>query len=240
MNRTPITEIAAAIIVAVLFTLSGSVALQLRVAPTLHTAAPVELSTPPSKSPAPTMAATTPTAASMPTPTVTQPEDVSSAPAPAPSLMAGCMRTDGLSAPVYLEPEGLGRRGVQALPPVNGVSPDPLNFNPDVFAWDNMSGELGLDEYKALFTAHTYSHRDTALGNQLQAHLHPGHTIRATSATGQVICYEVIERLEVSELEYRGAIGTRSGEGLLVIIVCSGLEGKEWTTRTIWFAQMLS
>lgn len=161
-------------------------------------------------------------------------------PEPTPALMEGCMRAEGLSAPVYLEPGGLGRREVQALPPVNGVSPDPLDFNPDVFAWDNLSGELGPDEYKALFTAHTYSSRDTALGNQLQAQLHAGDIIRATNATGEVFCYEVAERIEVSVDEYLDAISARSGEGLVVITVCSGLRGKEWTTRTIWFARLMS
>ena len=150
------------------------------------------------------------------------------------------MRAEGLSAPVYLEPAGLGRREVQALPPVGGVSPDPLDFNPNVFAWDNLSGEMGPDEYKALFTAHTYSSRDSALGNQLQAHLHPGDIIRATNANDETFCYEVEERLEVSVGDYLEAISARSGEGLMVITVCSGLEGKEWTTRTIWFARLLS
>ena len=150
------------------------------------------------------------------------------------------MRAEGLSAPVYLEPAGLGRREVQALPPVDGVSPDPLDFNPDVFAWDNLSGEMGPDEYKALFTAHTYSSRDSALGNQLQAHLRPGDIIRATNANDETFCYEVEERLEVSVGDYLEAISARSGEGLMVITVCSGLEGKEWTTRTIWFARLLS
>jgi len=55
-----------------------------------------------------------------------------------------------------------------------------------------------MDEYKALFTAHTYSSRDSALGNQLQAQLHPGDIIRATNANDETFCYEVEERLEVS------------------------------------------
>lgn len=176
----------------------------------------------------------------MPPPIVESARSSEPSPEPNPTLMEGCIRAEGLSVPVSLEPAGLGSREVQALPPVNGVSPDPLDFNPDVFAWDNLSGELGPDEYKALFTAHTYSSRDTALGNQLQAELHTGDTIRATNAAGEVFCYEVAERIEVPVDEYLDAVSARSGTGLMVITVCSGLEGKEWTTRTVWFARLLN
>ena len=64
--------------------------------------------------------------------------------------------------------------------------------------------------------------------------------IRATNANDETFCYEVEERLEVSVGDYLEAISARSGEGLMVITVCSGLEGKEWTTRTVWFARLLS
>ena len=175
-----------------------------------------------------------------PTPISTPIVEPTPTPEPTPSLMEGCTRAEGLSAPVYLEPEGLGRRDVQSLPPVNGVSPDPLDYNPEVFAWDNLSGELGPDDYKALFTAHTYSSRDTALGNQLQDHLGVGGIVRATNDAGETFCYEVVERLELPVGGDIEAIAARSGKGLLVITVCSGLVGKEWTTRTVWFARLLS
>ena len=185
--------------------------------------------------PTPTM-----TASQTPTPISTPIVEPTPTPEPTPSLMEGCTRAEGLSAPVYLEPEGLGRRDVQSLPPVNGVSPDPLDYNPEVFAWDNLSGELGPDDYKALFTAHTYSSRDTALGNQLQDHLDVGGIVRATNDAGETFCYEVVERLELPVGGDIEAIAARSGKGLLVITVCSGLVGKEWTTRTVWFARLLS
>lgn len=185
--------------------------------------------------PAPTM-----TASQAPTPISTPIVEQTPTSEPTPSLMEGCVRAEGLSAPVYLEPEGLGRMRVQSLPPVNGVSPDPLDYNPEVFAWDNLSGELGPDDYKALFTAHTYSSRDTALGNQLQRHLGVGGIIRATNDAGETFCYDVVERLELPVGGDIEAIAARSGKGMLVITVCSGLVGKEWTTRTVWFAQLLS
>ena len=177
-------------------------------------------------------------AVASPTPTVSA---LASAPVAAstPTLPAGCDVAKGLTQPVSLEIGTLGARQVVALPPEDGVSPVPPDFDPDIFAWDNQSGELGVDAYKALFTAHTYQARDTALGNQLQQQLSEGDVIRAVNSAESTLCYKVKSRLEVAVEHYGKAVDSYSGAGLLVITVCSGLKDGEWTMRTVWVAQLL-
>ena len=186
-------------------------------------------------SPSPSLAVST-AASSTPTMSALASAPVSTS---TPTLPAGCDVAKGLTQPVSLEIGTLGARHVVALPPEDGVSPVPPDFNPDIFAWNNRSGELGADEYKALFTAHTYQARDTALGNQLQQQLTEGGVIRAVDSAGSTLCYEVTNRLEVAEEQHRKTVASYSGQGLLVITVCSGLEDGEWTMRTIWVAQLL-
>lgn len=158
---------------------------------------------------------------------------------PDPVLPAGCDAPTNLLQPEMLQAGSIGPHGVVRLPRVNDASPDPPNFAKDIYAWDNEGGEVGNDQYKAYFTAHTYSSDDTALGNQLIAQVNEGDSVRVTSTEGEVICYEVFERVEVLESEYIDTITGRPSQGVLVISVCSGLEGRDWTKRTIWFAQLV-
>lgn len=166
-----------------------------------------------------------------------------------PELPEGCVVPTGPSTPVHLEPEGVDlalaaggnppATNVLAMPPVGGVLPDPPNYDPGTFAWSNTSGELAdADGFNALFMAHTYSAIDTPLGNQLLGVLHEGGIIRVTNSVGDVLCYEVVERATVPA-DYAEALNERSGQGMMIIIVCSDYDGREWTTRTIWLAQMM-
>lgn len=178
-------------------------------------------------------------------PLPTAPETVappqSPPPSPSPLVMPiGCEVPVGLSRPDELQAGDLGPRSVARLPrQPDGSSPVPPDFAKDIYAWDNQGGEIGDDEYKAYFTAHTYSSDDSALGNQLQDHLGVGGLIRVTDTDGRVICYEVAERVEVLEADYIEAVTDRPSQGVMVISVCSGLEGKVWTKRTIWFAKLV-
>lgn len=160
-------------------------------------------------------------------------------PSPVPTLPDGCEAPSGLSQPDTLQAGELGTRKVVRLSRgSDGSSPVPPNFAQDIYAWDNEGGEIGDDEYKAYFTAHTYSSDESALGNQLQANVVVGDLIRVTDTEGSIICYEVTERVEVLESEYIQTVTDHPSQGVIVISVCSGLEGRVWTKRTIWFAQL--
>lgn len=156
-----------------------------------------------------------------------------------PALPDGCDAPDELSQPQEMRAGSTGARSVVRLPRENGASPVPPNFARDIYAWDNQGGEIGYDQYKAYFTAHTYSSDETALGNILQAQVFEGDTVHVVDTKGKTICYQINERIEVQESEYIEAVTSRPSEGVLVISVCSGLEGREWTKRTIWFAQLV-
>ena len=165
----------------------------------------------------------------------------SSPPTPVSQLPQGCEVPEGLSQPEQLQAGDIEPRRVVRLPrDSSGVSPVPPDFAKDIYAWDNQGGELGEDEYRAYFTAHTYSSDQGALGNVLQKSLHGGDLIRVTNTEGGVICYEVSERIEVLESEYVNLISSRPSDGVLTIMVCSGLEGKVWTKRTVWFANLVT
>ena len=165
----------------------------------------------------------------------------SSPPTPVSQLPQGCEVPEGLSQPEQLQAGDVDPRKVVRLPrDSSGASPVPPDFAKDIYAWDNQGGELGEDEYKAYFTAHTYSSDQGALGNVLQKSLHSGDLIRVTNTEGRVICYEVSERIEVLESEYVKLISSRPSKGVLTIMVCSGLEGKVWTKRTVWFANLVT
>lgn len=160
-------------------------------------------------------------------------------PTPTPVLPAGCDAPNGLSQPDALQVGSLDTRAVVRLPRVDDLSPEPPNFAKDIYAWDNQGGEIGDDAYKAYFTAHTYSSDSSALGNQLIDHAHEGDLARVTNIEGSIICYQVTERVEVLESEYLEMVRSRPSQGVLVITVCSGLEGRNWTKRTVWFAQLV-
>lgn len=139
-----------------------------------------------------------------------------------------------------------GRFDIQALDQVETVvdgrtiltSPDPLDANPRVFAWDRQSARPGSARGNVLLTAHTYPD-GSALGNQLYADLQPGDTLQLAGPTG-VACYQVRERQEVPIADYPlERVYDWDGSPQAIITVCSGLRlgPGDWTKRTLWFLE---
>ena len=166
------------------------------------------------------------------------PSQVSEESPPDPRFI-GCEAPQELSIPESLQAGDIEPRQTLRLPRVDGASPVPPNFAKDIYAWDNQGGEIGLDEYKSYFTAHTYSSDSSALGNLLIARLHQGDIVRVVDIEGRVICYEVDMRTEVLESEYINTVNGQPSNGVMVISVCSELKGKVWTKRTVWFAKVV-
>ena len=139
------------------------------------------------------------------------------------------------------------RYPVQALDPIKKadadggeyfVSPDPLNDNPGVFAWDRTSAKSGARQGKASLTAHTYS-AGSALGNQLLASLKAGDRLVLIGSDVRT-CYRVSERVELPVGDYpSGRVYDMAGKHQTVITVCSGYNPATgvWDKRTIWFAE---
>lgn len=212
---------------------------------------PTEIVTPsttPSEKPSSVPSPSEETAAPAPVPVLT--------PLPSPALPEGCVVPTGPSKPVHLMPDGVDLAlAANGRPPDSNVLamslvtspdgslswPDPPGYDPGRFAWadSDYSGHLmdssGLG---ALFVAHTYSSKDTPLGNQMLSVLHVGSLIRVVNDAGQTLCYEVTDRLTVS-YEDDQALSDLIDQGGLIITVCSDYDGRVWTTRALWVARPL-
>lgn len=183
------------------------------------------------------------------TPSTTTPaQAVESGPTITPRETAAYSRPAGCDAwpERQLTPEqviagGVGARSVQSLPRDRDesgsvYSPDPTGFNPDVFAWDNESAQVGADG-NVLLTAHTYRSDMSALGNRLLEELGEGDLVRVM-AEDVTVCYRVTERAVMHVQDYpvdRVYVGDNTPQ--VVITVCSGFDGQVWTQRTVWFAE---
>lgn len=154
-----------------------------------------------------------------------------------PTMPVGCDVPTGLTRPVEMEAGEVSVRDVVHVQRTNDEWVSPPNSDGERFAWDQGAGEIGEDEYKAYFGAHTYAKNDDALGNQLQELLHEGDVIRITDTEGNVICYRVTERAEVDSSIEKAR--TWPSHGVLALEVCSDLEDGVWTRKVVWRADLI-
>lgn len=139
---------------------------------------------------------------------------------------------------------GDAQHSVQRLPRIEvegGVS-SPVPVGDDSYAWDEESAKPGSSRGVAIFTAHTYSPPEQALGNQLLAKLRVGDTL---SVEGERVSatYRVYKRVSGPLADYPvDEVLDMRGKPSLAITVCSGtpVGPGHWTERTVWFAVLES
>lgn len=133
---------------------------------------------------------------------------------------------------------------VHRLPRVEvegGVS-SPVPPGKDTYAWDEESAKPGSSRGVAIFTAHTYSPPEQALGNQLLARLKVGGTL-AVKGRGVTAVYRVTKQFSGPVGKYPDTeVDDMDGPPRLAITVCSGtpVGPGDWTERTVWFASLES
>lgn len=109
------------------------------------------------------------------------------------------------------------------------------------FAWDAKDKiKAGARHGVVKTNAHTYPD-GSAIGNDLINGLQVGGRIVARGAKGQVRCYEVIDRVQITAEKRFKRYYRTDGPGRLAIAVCSGVRrgAGDWSHRTIWFAKVI-
>lgn len=154
--------------------------------------------------------------------------------------------------PAVVGLEAIGRRTVGAYDWIRtqvdtthvAISPAvPPVSDPSSFAWTRQSARVGAKTGYTVLTAHTYEYGQS-LGRDLYEQVRPGDIVRVRSATLQLGCYQVSERLEVNGDAVRAAklierVFTEDTHHYLVMFVCSGerLGPGKWSHTTALIAQ---
>lgn len=158
---------------------------------------------------------------------------------------AGCRDTGKRFRPTSLSVEGvttgsrvlwLGRdaANVPKAPPLSSTGKRQ-------FAWDLQDAvRAGARHGVAKLNAHTYPD-GSAIGNDLINRLYIGDRMTARGPSGQVRCYQVIDRVQIpAEKRFKRYYRT-TGPHRLAVAVCSGVRRGpgDWSHRTLWFAKLV-
>ncbi len=165
-------------------------------------------------------------------------------PAPVVSRSA-CARQGRKFRPTTLGIEGVitPRRVLALGRDADGVpqAPPLTDAGKQQFAWDAEDHiKAGAKHGVIKMNAHTYPD-GSALGNTLIEQLDVGNRMVVRGAKGQLRCYDVVDRVQITaETRYRRYYRT-TGPGRLAIAVCSGVRRGpgDWSHRTIWFAKQV-
>ena len=130
----------------------------------------------------------------------------------------------------------LGRdgAGVPQAPPLSDTGKRQL-------AWDAKDAiRAGARHGVAKLNAHTYPD-GSALGNDLINRLQVGGRITARGSGGQVRCYRVVDRVQITAERRFARYYRTDGPHRLAIAVCSGVRRGpgDWSHRTLWFAKLV-
>ncbi|MBU1802756.1 class F sortase [Nocardioides sp.] len=164
---------------------------------------------------------------------------------PASVKKKGCTNSGKRFRPTSLGVPGVSkRRAVLALGrDANNVpkAPPLTDTGKRQFAWDAKDKiRAGARHGVVKTNAHTYPD-GSAIGNDLINGLQVGGRIVARGAKGQVRCYEVIDRVQITAEKRFKRYYRTDGPGRLAIAVCSGVRrgAGDWSHRTIWFAKVI-
>jgi hypothetical protein len=108
-----------------------------------------------------------------------------------------------------------------------------------LLAWDAQDAiRAGARRGVAKLNAHTYPD-GSALGNDLINRLQVGDRLTARGSSGQVRCYRVVDRVQITAERRYARYYRTDGPHRLAIAVCSGVRRGpgDWSHRTLWFAK---
>ena len=105
------------------------------------------------------------------------------------------------------------------------------------FAWNKGDRRPGTQAAVVKMNAHTYPD-GSAMGNRLLNELYIGDVIIVRGENGQKLCYDVVDRAQVTAKKRVRTYYRNAGPPRLGIVVCSGKRsaGGNWSHRTFWYA----